>query len=147
MLQTYPELRLPLDPFAYALVQQALTRTPSAFRTYSFGVLDVPAVLFALRPFDLHGFSSEDIARAVWDFAVEKLRSLEARGIVLAVTSTPTAPELRDALRGAEHPLLRLMADEEFGCAVTAETQAALAELEGLPGHAPGAPGVVVASI
>lgn len=147
MLKTYPELRLPLDPFAYSLLQQAITRTPAAFRTYSFGVLDLPAVLAALRPFEIHEFSSEAIAGAVWAFAVEKLRSLEARGIVQAVTTAPAVPELRDALRAAEHPLLRLMADEACGCAVAPETAAALAELAGLPGFTPDAPGLLVTAI
>ncbi len=136
-----PEIRA----FAARAADRYVGDNPRGFELYSV-LLDEDALRSLVSDWDL----SEQwdwLVDEVKGYAVARLRELEAEGKIGAVTAGANSLEWRGAARGSEHPLLRIMADAEFGGALAAEVASALREAESLSGWDPERPQILRASI
>lgn len=122
-----------LEAEARRLVELRIESSPRAFETYEGIAIPIDRLRELLSAHDLDDEAYAMLRVETGWFAVEYLRKLEQEGRVLAFTSDGDLA-LRKAMRSASHPLLRLLADSEFGAAVTVEAEAALEELATLPG-------------
>lgn len=131
----------PLKRIARSAVEALLARQPQGFEAYSVPI-DEDAVREATRGFDVAD-DWELVLDETRALAVERLRALQAEGRIAALDTQGNDQTWRAAARVARHPLLRLLADAEFGAALTAEVELALAEARTLPGWLEHAPALV----
>lgn len=121
-----------LRDVSHAAVERLLARAPRGFDAYVVPI-DEQVVRTAVGDLDVDGdwgFALEVASR----LAVERLRELQRSGRIAALDTQGCDPRWRSAARTASHPLLRLLADAEFGAALASEVEAALAEARMLPG-------------
>ncbi|MCY1012416.1 hypothetical protein OV079_44155 [Nannocystis pusilla] len=134
----------PLRALACAAAEAHVSAHPRGFPLYAVPLPE--AELRALvRDWDVEGW--DWLCDEVRGLAVAHLRTLQAAGTIDALTTAASTSTWRAAARGAAHPLVRLMADAEFGGALADEVTAALAEAAGLPGADPERPALVRTSV
>ncbi|WAS90509.1 hypothetical protein [Nannocystis punicea] len=130
-------LATPLRALACAAADAHVSAHPRGFELYA-----VPLPEAELRAV-VRDWEVDDwdwLCGEVRGLAVAHLRTLQSAGTIDAVTVGATTPAWRAAARGAAHPLVRLLADAEFGGARTDEVTAALAAAAALPGADPERP-------
>lgn len=133
-------LAAPLRALACAAAEAHVSAHPRGFELYAVTLPE--AELRAV----VRGWEVDDwdwLRDEVRSLAVVHLRTLQTVGRIDAVTVGASTPAWRSLARGAVHPLVRLMADAEFGGALTDEVAAALAEAAALPGADPERPALV----
>ncbi len=137
-------LRLPLTSLASAAAEAHVATQPRGFSLYAVALPEAE-----LRQV-VGGWDVADwdwLRDEVRGLAVGHLRVLQAAGRIDAVTVGSIPPVWRAAARTAAHPLVRLMADVEFGGALHDEVQAALAEAATLPGWSRERPAMVPTAV
>lgn len=133
-------LARPLRAFASVAAEAHVSAHPRGFQLYAVPLPE--AELRALvRDWDVEDWGW--LCDEVRGLAVAHLRTLQAAGKIDALTVGTSTPAWRVAARAAAHPLVRLLADAEFGGALAGEVTAALAEAAGLPGADPSRPALV----
>lgn len=133
-------LRTPLCALAAAAADGHVSTHPRGFSLYAVPLPETE-LRAVVRAWDVPDW--DWLCDEVRGLAVAHLRTLQAAGQIDAVTAGARAPAWRAAAREAAHPLVRLMADEEFGGALFDEVRAALAEAETLPGWDPARPALL----
>lgn len=132
-------LAAPLRALASAAAEAHVSAYPRGFELYAVPLPE--AELRALvRDWEVDWDWLCDEVRGL---VVAHLRALQAAGTIDAVTVGASTQAWRAAARGATHPLVRLLADAEFGGARADEVTAALAEAATLPGADPERPALV----
>ena len=116
---------------ARRLADAYITERAAAFETYA--IARVAKQSSEIGRLAWLGLQEDELAQAIAGAAVEALREREHRGEIAAFTADLSVAT-KQVLAKAEHPLLRMLAEHEFACAVTEEAEAALAELPMLRG-------------
>lgn len=133
-----------LRAFANEAAEAYVRENPRAFALYSIAMSD-EKLRAIVADWDVQDWDS--LRDEVKGYAVARLREMAEAGRVSAVTAGSSPPEWRAAARASDHPLLQLMADEEFGGAAAEEVDAALALAATLPGWNAERPAIVRCSI
>ncbi len=122
------------DTFAGQVVVATLEAYPDGFALYSIyeelpeeKLKELVEMHGKRRP---HPRENERATRRIFEY----LRKLGNKGIVAQVSSSMFGEEFADELRAADHRLLTIMAENEFGCALSHEADAALEIARELPG-------------
>ncbi|MCY1059768.1 hypothetical protein [Nannocystis sp. SCPEA4] len=134
----------PLRTFAAAAAEAHVAARPRGFSLYEVALPEAE-LRSIVRAWDVGDW--DWLQGEVRGLAVAHLRALQAAGRIDAVTVEGSTPVWRAAARGAGHPLVRLMADAEFGGALAGEVEAALVESAALPGQSPERPALVRAGV
>ncbi|MCY0991486.1 hypothetical protein OV203_30365 [Nannocystis sp. ILAH1] len=134
----------PLRALACAAAEAHVSAHPRGFPLYAVPLPEAE-LRVVVRDWDVEDWGW--LCEEVRGLAVAHLRTLQAAGKIDALTMAASTPAWRAAARGAVHPLVRLMADAEFGGALADEVTAALAEAAGLPGADPERPALVRMSV
>jgi len=130
----------PLAALAAAAAEAHVAAHPRGFSLYTVALPEAE-LRSIVREWDVGDW--DWLRGEVGSLAVAHLRGLQAAGRIDAVTAGACRPAWRAAARGATHPLVRLMADAEFGGALAHEVEAALAEAASLPEYDPERPPLV----
>lgn len=126
--------------FASEAAETYVTHHPRGFALYSVPLSD-DGLRALVGSWDVQDW--DWLCDEVRGLALVHLRELAEAGRVAALTSGPNVPEWREAARQAGHPLVRLMADAEFGGALAEEAELALEQAATLPGWSAERPSIV----